>query len=232
MGVDLSKQSIWTARGDNINNNLIINSLPQSSSGWTGTGYDIVEKNGFKSIHFTGALKTTKYATPKYSTTNANNYKPSANEYFSMSCDVLFENVAMGTTNSYIDLYPSGATINGSWRGAERIADSGHFKSYSGWYGIDPEKINNIGWVHIYKICKYYDYTYPAISPNIYARDFTGDIYFKNIKFESSSTPTPWLPNPVDDIYISSTVPFVETDKGNQLYIGQDYIDANQFYEI
>ena len=112
-----------------------------------------------------------------------------------------------------------------------QISDKcGHFKSYSGWYSIDPEKINNIGWVHIYKICKYDNYTYPAISPNIYARDFTGDVYFKNIKFESSSTSTPWLPNSTDNIYISSTVPFTENNNNNKLYIGQNWIDANQFY--
>ena len=61
-------------------------------------------------------------------------------------------------------------------------------------------------------------------------RDFTGDIYFKNIKFESSSTPTPWLPNSADNIYISSTVPFTENNNNNQLYIGNSWISANQFY--
>lgn len=59
-----------------------------------------------------------------------------------------------------------------------------------------------------------------------------GKILIKNIKLEKGSKPTPWLPNQSDSIYVSSTVPFVETDKGNKLYIGQDYIDANQFYEI
>ena len=59
-----------------------------------------------------------------------------------------------------------------------------------------------------------------------------GKILIKNIKLEKGSKPTPWLPNQSDNIYVSSTVPFVETDKNNKLYIGQDYIDANQFYEI
>lgn len=59
-----------------------------------------------------------------------------------------------------------------------------------------------------------------------------GKILIKNIKLEEGSKPTPWLPNQSDSIYVSSTVPFVETDENNKLYIGQDYIDANQFYEI
>lgn len=59
-----------------------------------------------------------------------------------------------------------------------------------------------------------------------------GKILIKNIKLEKGSKPTPWLPNQSDSIYISSTVPFIETDEGNKLYIGQDYIDANQFYQI
>ena len=57
-------------------------------------------------------------------------------------------------------------------------------------------------------------------------------LYICGMKLEKGDKPTPWLPNSTDNIYISSTVPFVETDKGNKLYIGQDYIDANQFYEI
>lgn len=57
-------------------------------------------------------------------------------------------------------------------------------------------------------------------------------ILIKNIKLEKGSKPTPWLPNQSDSIYVSSTVPFIETNEGNKLYIGQDYIDANQFYEI
>lgn len=57
-------------------------------------------------------------------------------------------------------------------------------------------------------------------------------ILIENIKLEKGSKPTPWLPNPLDNIYVSSTVPFIETNKDNKLYIGQDYINANQFYQI
>lgn len=55
-------------------------------------------------------------------------------------------------------------------------------------------------------------------------------ILIENIKLEKGSKPTPWLPNSLDSIYVSSTVPFIETNKDNKLYIGQDYINANQFY--
>lgn len=57
-------------------------------------------------------------------------------------------------------------------------------------------------------------------------------ILIKNIKLEKGSKPTPWLPNSLDSVYVSSTVPFIETNKDNKLYIGQNYINANQFYQI
>ena len=59
-----------------------------------------------------------------------------------------------------------------------------------------------------------------------------GQILIENIKLEKGSTPTPWLPNPVDNIYISSTVPFTENNNNNKLYIGNSWISANQFYQI
>ena len=50
------------------------------------------------------------------------------------------------------------------------------------------------------------------------------------MKLEKNSFPTPWLPNPADEIYTSSTASFVENNNFNKLYIGQNWIDANQFY--
>lgn len=60
--------------------------------------------------------------------------------------------------------------------------------------------------------------------------DGTRNMKIGKWKLEEGSIPTPWIPAKSDEIYISSTASFVENNNSNKLYIGQNWIDANQFY--
>ena len=233
MSLSITRTGLIECSGTGITENLQINSKPISDSGWSNaSNRDVVTKNGYSSIHFVGAMGSSKSSTGKFTSTNANNYIPAANEVISFSADVWFENVVLGTTNAYIDLYQSGATIDGSWRGTTAIRDSGHWKTYNSWYTLDPDKLNGKGWIHIWKTFKYLNYTYPAIGPCLYARDFTGDVYFKNIKFERSDYATPWTPSPSDNIYTSNIVGFIEEEYENPIIsMKNNTILANIFYE-
>lgn len=64
----------------------------------------------------------------------------------------------------------------------------------------------------------------------LYARDYTGDTYWKNFKIELGSVPTPWCPNETDDIYVGSTLGFTELETIPS--IGKaGYVQATEFIE-
>lgn len=60
----------------------------------------------------------------------------------------------------------------------------------------------------------------------------TRNFFIQKWKLEEGSIPTPWVPATTDDIYTSLSVPFAENKYDNEIRVGQNYIDANQFYQI
>lgn len=228
MSTSITKQGILLADGVEVGENIIVNGLPlESEGGWNNTStWEYTDKDGFPCIHFTGALKTTKYAAPLKTT---GNYKilPENGDSYTFSADVLFEDVVRGTTNYFVSLYMSGVTIDGTWRAATPTTNSGNFTSATG-NVLDETKLNGNGWTRVWYRCTYGDYAWIAHNPMLYARDFTGDVYFKNVKLEKSLTPTPWTPAPSDDIYVGDHGFFEGSDKGS---IGKGYMEGNEFYE-
>lgn len=179
--------------------NIIRNSLPLNHDYWSN-GIPIDTQDGFKCFHATGALGTTAYTYPTYNVQAASTpskFVPQPNQYVAFSADVKFVNVARGTTNYFISLYGSGQTIDGTWQGASVVANSGHFTADNS-NTLDETKLNGKGWVRVWIVYRYKNYTYTQTDPSLYARDFTGDVYFKNIKFELGNRATDWTPAPED----------------------------------
>lgn len=234
MSINIKRTGIFSAGGTGIGENLILNSLPNSSTGWINSSYwNLTTKDGFKCIHMTGAMNSTKNTINIFSTTNAANFIPTSNQKIAFSADVLFENVVKGSTNYYITLYGSGTTINGTWYGSTMILYSNHFQSYNGWKGLDADLLNGKGWTHVWVVYQYSNVEYTSVVvPCLYARDFTGDVYFKNIKFEIGDKPTPWTPAPLDEIFVSNYSAFNENLINNNISLGQDYVQTKEFFEI
>lgn len=179
-------------------------SLTDNLTSWAKSGtWDFVTKEGFKCCHHTGAFQTTAYISPKQTfNTTTDGMLPYNGLIITMSADVLLENVVKGTTNYFLALYKSGETIDGSWKAPTILANSGHFTSTTS-ETLEPSKLNGKGWTHVWTTYKWGDYAWSNTNYRLlfYARDYTGDVYVKNLKIELGEKATPWIPNPNDTLY-------------------------------
>lgn len=122
-----------------------------------------------------------------------------------------------------IDVYWGGGSLRMKyWHGTSYFID-GHADYLVGTFTVTNSQSTGNGstnlWLNIYN--------------SVGNATGTRNMYIGKWKLEEGSIPTPWLPTSVDDIYISSTVPFTENGKNNnKLLIGNDWIEAKQFYEI
>lgn len=188
--------------------NIIKNSsLRTNYDGWTKSGSlaapEFTVKDGYECIHFTGKLQKNASYAPCFTTNNTRYLGvQAAGNTYTLSFDVLFENVVKGTTNYYITFYKSGETVNGTWIIPSVVSNSGHMTSATSDI-LDPSKLNGAGWQTIYLSIRFGDYNWSNAnySFSIYLRDFTGDVYIKNAKVETGLVHTPWIPNPTDDLY-------------------------------
>lgn len=158
--------------------------------------WNIVTEDGLVCAHTTGALKSTRYLQSKIT------FTPKPMEKWTFSADVKVKNIVRGTTNPMCEFYFGGATIDGSWRGwsvVSWILDRVETVSYKG-LGFD-RYITDTNWHHV-EVTVYFNYngtsTIPAMYPNVYLRDATGDLYIRNIKLEKGNKATDWTPAPED----------------------------------
>lgn len=233
MSTSITKTGILIADGSGIGENLLLNSYDYSGwvgySGAGGSGYDVVEKDGYKCIHFSGETGITKKAYPIYAQTSSTSYHPEPNEIITMSGFVKMENIVFGNTNSFVMFYQSGKTIDGKWRGADVLSKTPYTIYHAGWENFDPDVCSD--WTFVYLCYQYLNYDYGYIIPNIYARDFTGDFYVRDFKIEKSSVLSPWIPNKADDLYTSSEIGFDEVSFEGNARIASGYMQAREFYE-
>lgn len=190
--------------GENIiKNSQLCSNRDTWISGGTPLASEFTTKEGFDCIHITGQLQ--KYFTlAPYYTVNTTRYlgiQANGNIY-TLSFDVLFDNVVKGTTNYYATFYKSGETIDGTWRNPSIISNSGHFTSATS-DNLDPVKLNGKGWQRVYITIQFGNYAWANSNYvfQLYLRDFLGDVYIKNAKVELGDHATPWLPNPADAAY-------------------------------
>lgn len=211
MGVDLSKQSIWIADGSETKPNLIR---------YVTTGGN---SPGNTSI----AGRTNYYNSYGIIIPATEN----ADTYFSVWYDTPLENGQVYTLSGQVS-----GLLEGSYYNFPLFAQSNS--------AMGLIKFNQNGLCYLTFTMNYSESIRTTIiNGQTFYRMFLDDngraltsgqnkILIENIKLEKGSKPTPWIPNSLDSIYVSSTVPFIETNKDNKLYIGQDYINANQFYQI
>lgn len=230
MSVSFGKNGIVTTSGIEIGANLARNSsLSNDLTLWDKSGtWDFVEKNGFSCLHHSGALSTSANVSipSTIENTSSNSFTPYNGLTLTLSCDVLFNNVVKGTTNYYVTLYKSGQTLNGSWRTPTIINKSDHFTlDY-----LDPSKMNGKGWQRVWVTIQFGDYQWNSgYKFSLYARDYTGDTYWKNFKLEYESCATPWIPNVNDYGVVPTSHGFAEQNTFMSVY--EEYITTPEFIE-
>lgn len=203
--------------------NIIRDSTPISvNSFWNVSNATFAKEDGYDCIKFVGALKQTGTAYPTFtmlneSISNKRQLVPTGMT-FTFSADVKMVDVVKGTTNYFIALYGGGATINGTWRGPSKITDGEHFTSLTS-DNLDPDKLNGNGWTRVWVTHTFSDeYDWPGVSLLLFARDFTGTVFFKNIKIEEGNRATGWSPAPEDVQAAMDTIPnrnFLIATEGN-----------------
>lgn len=209
MGVDLTKQGIWTADGNDIGENL-------------ASQYIVCGNNGITSIATAGRTNYYgDYGIIIPATENVDTYftiwytKPLENgKIYTLSANV------SGLTDGTYYNFPLFSQSN-SAMGLMKINHNGlcfitFTMNYTG--TIRTTTLNNK--------------TYYKMFMDDNGRTLAsgqGSIIINNIKLEEGSVPTPWIPCTSDDIYTSSQVGFEED---NKVMIGKNWIIANNFYEF
>ena len=104
------------------------------------------------------------------------------------------DNIVKGTTNYFASLYYGGSYNNNgtsTWIGeGSRIASSPTSNS-----AFD---LSEKGWTYCYIVSTFTRNDYTSMGAMYYLRDFTGDVYFRDFKFEVGDKPTAWSPAPQD----------------------------------
>jgi hypothetical protein len=172
--------------------NLLYNSsMSQNFDKWTNNGAAI--SNGVGSI--TGALATTRYVQQDL----ARLLVSGRTDTFTYSGEIAITSSSQkGTTNYFISPYIDG-TLNGSWYGGQFVSFELDGVSQNN-ANIDMNAIKGQG----YKKFKYtfkYNGNATAFKLYMFGRDFTGLLYFRNLKLEKGTVATDWTPAPEDRNY-------------------------------
>ncbi len=171
--------------------NLLLNSsLHENYDDWETVirdGYtcEFVTKENYQCLHINSSVltQTTYFSQPMLK-------KLSANTEYTMSGWYWTENIVKGTTNHTI---------------MNCYADGNYKKDGTAhWFGVKSSNmnINTGGWI-------YFTNTFTTPTSDIwdnaiwftimvYARDFTGDIYIRDLKLEKGNKATDWTPAPED----------------------------------
>lgn len=107
---------------------------------------------------------------------------------YTYSADIKLDNYVAGTTNPYVQLYFNGRCDEGTpvWMGATTVSGDRYISSHS-----------DEGWIRMSWVVRF-DKVPSQMECHLYARDFTGDLYFKNLKLEKGNRATDWTPAPED----------------------------------
>lgn len=138
---------------------------------------------------------------------------------YTYSADIKLDNYVAGTTNPYVQLYFNGGCDEGTpvWMGATGVGGDRYISSHS-----------DEGWIRMSWVVRF-DKVPAMMECHIYARDFTGDLYFKNLKLEKGNRATDWTAAPDDiDESISNVENKVDanTTRINNAMLNIDSINA------
>lgn len=163
--------------------NLLTNSsFSKNLSGWTVSGASITTIDGVTCAKIEGAFGKT------YTVNQSILPKLDVNDLtqeYTYSADVRIDNYVAGTTNPYVRLYFSGST-GSVWLGSTTVSGDN-----------DISKLTSGKWTRMTFVVKFASKP-AAMSAHMYARDFTGTLYFKNLKLEKGNKATDWSPAPED----------------------------------
>lgn len=183
---------ISTNKVDNIQiggRNIFLNSsFTNNLDKWSfqSTSPTFTTKDNKKCAKISGALKSSR------SIYQGISGKLEPNTTYTMSGWVYTENIVKGETNFILSYYIDGYYDN---------------NGTSTWFGCGQKALtlNSNKWVYLTwtfttdsRIS-----TSTSILAYLYARDFTGDVYFYNLKLEKGNKPTDWTPAPED---VDSTI--------------------------
>lgn len=184
--------------GENMLENATFHS---NFSGWhftNNTFSEITVKDNFACAHFSGAL--TKSTSMRQSVLDEVD-KVNLNQLYTFSADIRLDDYVAGTTNPFVQLYFSATYDNNgtsSAFNATTVAGSPDLSQYSGQ-----------GWKRVYWTVRFTRVP-NSIYAFVYARDFTGELYFRNLKLEKGSVPTAYTPSVMDFTELKDRVAVLE----------------------
>ena len=186
---------------DNTSNLLLNSSFSDDFDKWTmssDTAAEIVTEDNYKCCHIVGTMGKAGYVRQSFFERIESDPD---DQVYTLSADIKLVNYTAGTSDPYLSLYLSGLwDDNGTstWLGSTRVSGSvpqgGLIDSFS-----------DQGWV---RVVYTFRFAHKPISMafSVYSRDWTGDLYFKNIKLERGDVPTKWSAAPEDISSVASRV--------------------------
>lgn len=180
--------------------NILINSSFQNSSSanWTITGYGSYGPTSRYGKACFGFIMTELKLNRLIKQSVLGKLEP--NTQYTLSGWILTENIVKGTTNPLIGFYQDGYYDNGgttTWFGYgyqwfDLNSGTGEWKHIT-WTFTTDEKVKIATYLDVY----------------VYTRDYTGQVYFYDLKLEKGNKATDWTPAPedisVENIYKENT---------------------------
>ncbi len=166
--------------------NLLLNSsFEESFENWNNIEAEITTIDGVDCAHIVSATGTmTSVSQDIISKLEVNDLE----QTYVISADIRLDNFVAGTSPLVEFRFSGSYDDNGTsrWLGATTVSGSRDFSA-----------LNNAGWVRTSCIVRFAQVP-TAMTLLIYANDFSGDLYFKNVKLEKGNKATDWTPAPED----------------------------------
>lgn len=160
---------------------------------------DFTTEDGFKCLHVSGKNSNDGFGLYLFK-----ELKAKQGDIYTFSADFKFKNIEKGNSSSdaIYGINLSGETQDGRWKSPYII------KTYNVKDSLKtPIESGSQDWKRI-GVTVVYNYV-PAknVDLSLYFRNFTGEVYVKNIKLERGNVPTDWTPAPEDlEAYTDSKV--------------------------
>ena len=212
----------WTPAIETNENLLLNSSFTDNYDEWSAnSNHSIVTEDGYKCGHISGVLDTTCNIIQNiYPRIQYDDYE---SEVYTLSADIKLVDYVAGTTNPFLSLYFS----------LQQYDDEDNLVGFSPTFlsGVEITGLNNNlsrnnnkGWQHVSLTVKF------PKSPDrarvyVYSRDWSGDLYYRNLKLERGDVATDWTPAPEDyqaeSVIASDSIEFIE--KENNTFIVDNY---------
>lgn len=147
---------------------------------------EITVKDNFPCAHFSGGIgKSTSVRQSVLEEID----KENLDQLYTFSADIRLDDYIAGTTNPFAQLYFSATYDNNGTSSA--------FNATTVAGSPDLTRYNGQGWKKVYWTVRFTRVP-NSIYAFVYARDFTGELYFRNLKLEKGSVPTAYTPSVTD----------------------------------